>query len=146
MEAGDDFSDTMSQTSLRSRRSLHSMRPPGTPSMGGGGLKTPAMLPPGSAPRAMAAAAPPSVGRRASVRGGEDMPMARVAGGGAGMGDDGMSDASRDVGGLELEGWDEKFVYKVSGVVLCGKSCRRATNMVDDDRHHFIILSLEHYR
>lgn len=123
MEAEDDFSDTMSQTSLRSRRSLHSMRPPGTPSMGGGGLKIPATLPPGSAPRAMAAAAPPSLGRRASLRGGEDMPMARVAGGGAGIGDDGMSDASRDVGGLELEGWDEKFVYKVSSAVRCRPPC-----------------------
>lgn len=115
MDVADDYSDTMSQTSLRSRRSLHSMRPPGTPSMGAGGLKIPAMPPPGGLPRAMAAAAPPSVGRRGSVRGGEDMPMARVAG--AGIGDDGMSDASRDVGGLELEGWDEKFVYKVSGAV-----------------------------
>lgn len=113
MDVADDYSDTMSQTSLRSRRSLHSMRPPGTPGMGGGGLKAPSMPTPGGVPRAMPAAAPPSVGRRGSVRGGEDMPMARVVG--AGIGDDGMSDASRDVGGLELEGWDEKFVYKVGG-------------------------------
>lgn len=115
MDAADDFSDTMSQSSLRSRRSIRSRRPPALME----GEKSPSSLAASVPPRAFAATATPSVGRRGGVRGGGGggggaggMPMARIAG--LGNGDDGMSDVSRDVGGLELEeGWDEKFVYKV---------------------------------
>lgn len=85
MDAADDMSDTISETSLLSKRSMHSMRQAGTPQRGFG------------------MGAPPSIGRRpgsvrGSARGGDEAAM---------------SDVSRDVGGL-LDGWDEKFVYKVS--------------------------------
>lgn len=93
MDAADEMSDTMSETSLYSKRSMHShsMRPPpGTPGTPG----TRNMRP------------PPSTGRRQA---------GSMRGGSARGGDEAVSDASRDMGGLELEGWDEKFVYKVSG-------------------------------
>lgn len=113
MEAADDLSDTISQASLRSRRSIRSMRPAVLPAEGGGAPSPSTPTPTASgAPRAFAA--PSASGRRASVRGVGELSVARVAG--PGMGDDGVSDASRDVGGLELEGWDEKFVYKVGEV------------------------------
>lgn len=91
MDAADEMSDTMSETSLYSKRSMHSMRPPGsTPGTPG----TRNMRP------------PPSTGRR---------PAGSMRGGSARGLEEATSEASRDMGGLELEGWDEKFVYKVSG-------------------------------
>lgn len=89
MDAADEMSDTMSETSLYSKRSMHSMRQPGTPGTPGARNMRP----------------PPSTGRRqaGSLR----------AGSARGL-EEAVSDASRDMGGLELEGWDEKFVYKVS--------------------------------
>lgn len=87
MDAADDTSETMSEASLYSKRSLHSIRPPGTPGT------------PGTRNN-------PSRGKRpGSTRGGS------IRGG-----DEAVSDVSRDVGGLDMEGWDEKFVYKVSFV------------------------------
>lgn len=89
MDAADDMSDTMSETSLISKRSMHSTmrRAPATP-------RGPGM---GGAPPSTSGKRPGSMRGGGSARGG---------------GDDAMSDASRDMGGL-LEGWDEKFVYKV---------------------------------
>ncbi|CAN0034127.1 unnamed protein product [Ectocarpus fasciculatus] len=90
MDAADDMSDTMSETSLISKRSMHSTmrRAPGTP-------RGPGM---GGAPPSTSGKRPGSMRGGGSARGG---------------GDDAMSDTSRDMGGL-LEGWDEKFVYKVN--------------------------------
>lgn len=92
MDAADEMSDTMSETSLYSKRSMHSMRPPGSiPGTPGNRNTRP----------------PPYPG---SVR----RPAGSMRGGSARGLEEAVSDASRDMGGLELEGWDEKFVYKVS--------------------------------
>lgn len=113
MDAADDVSDTVSQGSIVSRRSMYSVRQ--GDSAVKSGMKSPHTLGGGSRS---------SVGRRVSV-----MPMAKpptMAMGGGG-GDDGMSEASRDVGGLQLdEGWDEKFVYKVrddDGCISTERAC-----------------------
>lgn len=91
MDAADEMSDTMSETSLFSKRSMHAPGTPGTrntrPPPSTGGKRQGAMPMPMRAGSA----------RGGSIRGGEEA----------------MSDVSRDMGGLELEGWDEKFVYKV---------------------------------
>lgn len=85
MDAADDTSETMSEASLYSKRSIHSVRPPGTPGT------------PGARNNFLRGKRPGSM-RGGSIRGG----------------DEAVSDVSRDVGGLDMEGWDEKFVYKVN--------------------------------
>lgn len=125
MDAGDEFSDTISQGSLRSNRSIFSRRQqpqqqeqqqqqqqpsisstksPGTPTAGGAPRGF--VAPTASIGKAIARVGGSGVGVAARV--GEDRRMSQL------QIPDGASEVSRDVGGLELdEGWDEKFVYKV---------------------------------